>query len=106
MMDDEAPQAWADFRTSSAKGIMSEAKIRSLRKDALRREQNLEGQQPKTPRSKDALDRILGGRQMYPTPAQDAVHGSRDRFPAPPGRRAHHPLYPRRTSAVSVPRTR
>lgn len=23
---------------------------------------------------------------MYPTPAQDAVHGSRDRFPAPPGR--------------------
>jgi len=63
MMDDEAPQAWADFRTSSAKGIMSEAKIRSLRKDALRREQNLEGQQAHDAKvERMLLDRILGGR--------------------------------------------
>lgn len=62
MIDDEAPQAWAAFRASSCRGIMSEAKIRSLRKDALRREQNMEGQQAHDARvERMLLDHILGG---------------------------------------------
>ncbi len=61
--DGESSKSWSAPLSSSCRGIMSEAKIRSLRKDALRREQNsLDERIAHDARvERMLLDRILGG---------------------------------------------
>ena len=61
--DGNSSGAWNAPLSSSCRGIMSEAKIRSLRKDALRREQNsLDERMAHDARvERMLLDRILEG---------------------------------------------